>query len=37
MYEAVRDVFCEPGPDGFPANFAPSEVGLGPYDLPPTP
>lgn len=37
MYEAVRDVFCEPDPDGFPANFAPSEVGLGPYDLPPTP
>ncbi len=37
MYEAVRDVFCEPGPDGFPANFAPFEVGLGPYDLPPTP
>jgi len=37
MYEAIRDVFCEPGPNGFPANFAPSEVGLGPYDLPPTP
>ena len=37
MYEAIRDVFCEPGADGFPPNFAPSEVGLGPYDLPPTP
>lgn len=37
MYEAVRETFCKPGADGFPSNFAPSEVGLGPYDLPPTP
>ncbi len=37
MYEAIRDVFCAPPEGGFPPNFAPSEVGLGPYDLPPQP
>ncbi len=35
FYEAVRDVFCKKPADGWPANVAPKDVGLGPYDLPP--
>ncbi len=34
MYEAVRDTFCVKPADGWPKNYAPSDVGLGPYDLP---
>jgi hypothetical protein len=34
MYEAVRDTFCRKPEDGWPLNFAPADVGLGPYDLP---
>ena len=33
MYEAIRETFCEKPSDGFPDNYAPYEVGLGPYDL----
>ena len=35
MYDAIRDVFCERPPEGWPEDVAPSDVGLGPYDLPP--
>ncbi len=34
MYEAVRDTFGVKPADGWPVNYAPSDVGLGPYDLP---
>ncbi|MDD4103162.1 MAG: glycoside hydrolase family 99-like domain-containing protein, partial [Kiritimatiellae bacterium] len=34
MYEAVRDTFCLKPADGWPMNYVPSDVGLGPYDLP---
>jgi hypothetical protein len=34
MYEAVRNAFCEKPADGWPVNYAPADVGLGPYDLP---
>ena len=34
MYEAIREVFCEKPAEGWPMNFVPSDVGLGPYDLP---
>ncbi len=34
MYEAVRDTFCQKPADGWPQNYAPADVGLGPYDLP---
>lgn len=34
MYEAVRETFCEKPDSGWPLNYAPSDVGLGPYDLP---
>ncbi len=34
MYDAVRDVFCKEPAGGWPANIAPVDVGLGPYDLP---
>lgn len=34
MYEAVRDTFCKKPADGWPLNYAPKDVGLGPYDLP---
>jgi len=34
MYEAVRDTFCVKPAGGWPLNYAPSDVGLGPYDLP---
>jgi hypothetical protein len=33
MYEAVRDVFCNRPATGWPPNYAPADVGLGPYDL----
>ena len=35
MYEAVRDTFCKKPAGGWPPNYAPADVGLGPYDLPP--
>jgi len=34
MYDAIRDTFCRRPPGGWPANVAPQDVGLGPYDLP---
>ena len=34
MYDAVRDVFCEKPPTGWPVNLVPHDVGLGPYDFP---
>lgn len=34
MYEAIRDVLCDKPKNGFPMNYTPHEVGLGPYDLP---
>jgi len=34
MYEAVRETFCERPAAGWPQNYAPQDVGLGPYDLP---
>ena len=34
MYEAVRDTFCQKPKAGWPLNYAPQDVGLGPYDLP---
>ena len=34
MYEAIREELCKKPKDGFPLNYAPYEVGLGPYDLP---
>jgi hypothetical protein len=37
MYEAVRNVFATGDRATFPANFAPRDVGLGPYDYPPQP
>lgn len=37
FYEAVRDTFCKKPASGWPCNFMPEEVGLGPYDLPPPP
>ncbi len=33
MYESVRQTFCEEPADGWPLNYGPSDVGLGPYDL----
>ncbi|MDO4585774.1 MAG: glycoside hydrolase family 99-like domain-containing protein [Planctomycetia bacterium] len=36
MYEAIRETFGQKPQDGFPLNFGPTDVGLGPYDLPPT-
>jgi len=35
FYEAVRDTFCKRPADGWPLNYGPKDVGLGPYDLPP--
>jgi len=35
MYEAVRDTFCQKPAEGWPLNYGPQDVGLGPYDLPP--
>lgn len=37
MYEAVRDTFCKQPPGGWPLNYGPQDVGLGPYDLPDRP
>ncbi|MDO4575646.1 MAG: glycoside hydrolase family 99-like domain-containing protein [Planctomycetia bacterium] len=34
MYEAIRDTFCEKPAEGWPENYGPTDVGLGPYDLP---
>jgi hypothetical protein len=34
MYEAVRDAFAIKPPGGWPLNYTPADVGLGPYDLP---
>ena len=33
FYEAVRDTFCQKPADGWPLNYGPKDVGLGPYDL----
>ncbi len=35
FYEAVRDVFCKRPAGGWPLNYGPKDVRLGPYDLPP--
>ena len=35
FYEAVRDTFCKKPATGWPLNYGPKDVGLGPYDLPP--
>lgn len=32
MYEAVRDNLCEEPESGWPLNYAPKDVGLGPYE-----
>jgi hypothetical protein len=34
MYESVREVFCKKPEKGWPQNYTPADVGLGPYDLP---
>ena len=34
MYEALRETFCEKPAGGWPLFYGPSDVGLGPYDLP---
>ena len=34
MFDAVRDAFCEKPAEGWPENVVPSDLGLGPYDLP---
>ena len=36
MYDAIRDAFCEKPATGWPKNLRPSDVGLGPYDYPPS-
>lgn len=33
MYEAVREVFCKKPAGGWPLNYGPTDVGLGPYDV----
>jgi len=33
MYESVREVFCQKPANGWPQNYGPADVGLGPYDL----
>lgn len=33
MYEAVRETFCEKPAAGWPLNYTPADVGLGPYDM----
>ena len=35
FYEAVRETFCRKPAKGWPLNYGPKDVGLGPYDLPP--
>ena len=37
FYDAVRDTFCEKPAEGWPLNCGPKDVGLGPYDIPPSP
>lgn len=37
MYEAIRETLCKKPEAGWPLNYGPVDVGLGPYDLPPTP
>ncbi|MBQ9431054.1 MAG: glycoside hydrolase family 99-like domain-containing protein [Kiritimatiellae bacterium] len=37
FYEAVRETFCEKPAAGWPQNYGPKDVGLGPYDIPPPP
>jgi len=34
ILEAVRETFAKKPPDGFPLNYAPQDVGLGPYTKP---
>ena len=36
MYDAIREAFCEKPAAGWPKNLRPSDVGLGPYDYPPS-
>ena len=36
MYEAVRRTFCLGNPKRWPNNIGPSDIGLGPYDFPPS-
>ena len=36
MYDAIRDAFCEKPASGWPKNIRPSDVGLCPYDYPPS-
>ena len=36
FYEAVRETFCKRPAAGWPLNYGPKDVGLGPYDLPPS-
>lgn len=33
FYEAVRETFCTKPAEGWPLNYGPKDVGLGPYDL----
>ncbi len=37
MYEAIRRVFGTGEPSGWPVNYSPHDLGLGPYDFPATP
>lgn len=34
MYEVIREVFCRQPASGWPQNYGPLDVGLGPYDYP---
>lgn len=34
MYEAVREALCKKPAEGWPLNYGPRDVALGPYDLP---
>lgn len=34
MYEVLREALCEKPAEGWPLNYGPKDVGLGPYDLP---
>ena len=36
MYDAIRDAFCEKPAGGWPKNILPRDVGMGPYDYPPS-
>ncbi len=35
MFETVRNEFCQKPANGWPLNYGPEDVGLGPYDFPP--